>query len=207
MISPSGACFSKRGVIRQAPARVNASWSAYFALSRKMRSLGPARSSAATLEMRRSSEAPAAGSAPVRVAISPMVRSLTGSKNWGPAIPPIPVFTPGARSEFRPAPEGELLGYVVAGLPQSARVIEPQGPERGLPDQASPDRCANGLVVLDVVEGFSSRRRGRRTLIAPERSSVCIERCFDTHFFGHEEYRGLELKASAPIIRAAKRII
>ena len=71
--SPCGALASKRGLTKQAPARVTAKASRNLGLSRKLMSAATAVSSGAILLMRRSSGSPARGLARVSAAISSIV--------------------------------------------------------------------------------------------------------------------------------------
>src|SRR3954463_14833434 len=80
---PQGAWLSKRSVMRQAPAWVDARTLAYLAVSRNARSEEPARLRGATLVMRSSRRAPVRSLAPVSVAISPTVRPTGCLKKTG----------------------------------------------------------------------------------------------------------------------------
>src|SRR5712691_9634374 len=151
----AGTRSAKRPVERQIPARADASSPANFSWSMKVRSPGPARSSGAIPVMRRSSFAPACGSAPVRAAISPALSPCGRLKKAGSVIPSLPC--PG-RSEFRASAEPDGL-YLIAArsagresitvfLEKSARVVEPQRSERRVPQNAGPDRGADMHAVV-----------------------------------------------------------
>src|SRR5262245_62375751 len=137
---------ARRGWARQTPARVAASAPASRALSMKVRSVGPARSSGAILVMCRASIAPACGSAPTRAAMSPAVIPGGRLKNSG-SVMPRSIAAEGASAypcgacrrrglELRAAAETDglqLVALVAAGqrdrvavfLQESLGVIEP----------------------------------------------------------------------------------
>src|ERR1700676_4459868 len=99
----AGTAFSKRWLIRQAPARVEASWSAYLRLSKNVRCIGPASSSEASpltsCPPREASTKCASASAASEASVDEGGRS----KKLGCAIPPVavrPVIEPEIRSRI-----------------------------------------------------------------------------------------------------------
>src|SRR4051794_25002878 len=108
---PGGASAANRSLVRHMPARVDRSWTAYFWLSRKARSVGPAWSSAATLSMRRSGAASLARAAPARLATSRAVSPFERVWNCG-SVMPASRGAPAAASELGAAAEPEGLRSV-----------------------------------------------------------------------------------------------
>src|SRR5262249_37090785 len=117
-------------------------------LSRKVRSHGAARSSGATLVIRRPRSACGWGSAPVRAAIPPTVRA-DAVKNTGPLMPP--GSPPTRRTPAGPGSttEAEQLRVVPRLLGQRVGQIEAQRTERRIPDQAHADGRADHRVVAE----------------------------------------------------------
>ena len=87
----AGTLASKRGLTRQAPALVDASWSAYFRLSKKPRCIGPASSSDASPLTSWPARDGSTRCAPANAAMSASVDKGGCSKNVGCAIPPVAV--------------------------------------------------------------------------------------------------------------------
>src|SRR5216684_401923 len=159
----AGTSASNRLLTRHAPAFVEASWSAYFRLSKNARCIGPASSSEAS---------PATGWPPrdgstkcasVNAAISASVDEGGCSKNVGCAIPPVAVRLV-TNSERCPAAKLELLHPVEWTLGKRNCIVEAQRTERRRPDQADTDRRANDIaaVVLQSQAGSGRYRTSRR---------------------------------------------
>src|SRR5437899_9667419 len=132
---------------------------AYFALSRKARSLGPARSSGAIAPTRRSRSAPARGSPPVSVAISLSESPAPRLKKKGALMPPCPWRRGQTRSERGPATEAEELLPVVGLFHERHGEVEANGAEGRRPQDAGADRCTH---MHSVVERALRQGRGRR---------------------------------------------
>src|SRR5665647_120340 len=132
----AGSSLASAAVVRQAPAWVAAAAAINFLLSKKLRSHGAARSSGATLTIRRACAGAAGSVAPAKVAISSKARPLLCRRNTGSLIPPVPCRQPRPRSEPRAAAEAEDLRAVVALLRHGVGEIEAQRTERSIPDQA-----------------------------------------------------------------------
>src|SRR5215468_819062 len=148
-LTRSGSTSRNRAVVRQAPATVIAAFSAYFALSRKARSLGLARSSGAIAPMRRSRSAPALGSPPVSVAISLSESPAPRLKKKGALMPPCPWRRGQTRSERGPATEAEELLPIVRLFHERHGKVETDGSERRCPQDAGADRCTHMHRVVD----------------------------------------------------------
>ena len=87
----AGTRASKRGLTRQAPALVAASWSAYLRLSKNARCMGPASSSEASPLITWPPRAGSTNTAFVSAAMSASVDEGGCLKNIGCAIPPVAV--------------------------------------------------------------------------------------------------------------------
>ena len=133
----------------------------------------PARSSGATLTMRRERGRPSRGVAPVNATISSSVRPRDCRKKIGSLMPAaVPIRSPGQpRSEFGAAAETEELRAVADFGAAACRrrtvfrkrigQVETQRAERRIPEQADADRAADARM----------RYRGRPEGFRPSRSS------------------------------------
>src|SRR5262249_22953161 len=228
---------AKRGCASRMPARVAASWGTSLVLSMKARSRGPARSTGATLSMRRSRAAPARGSAPMRTAVSPPVTPAGRLKKWGsvtlgrsggtrdPAIMPPPrglSTRPPSGSELGAAAEADRLCLVAGRTADHQRelaillgdglgVIEPQRPEGRIPHGAGADRCPDLHAVLGRRGGLAGEQRLQLglagTLVIPQRADVGEHGEAHADILGHAPDRELQLGRGAPVLGATESVV
>ena len=144
----AGTLASKRGLTRQAPALVAASWSAYLRLSKNVRCIGPASSSEASPlicwpprdgidQMRLRQRGDVSQRRRRRLLEEGRLRHST---RRGPA---------GDRhSERCSAAKLELLHAVELPFGDRDRIVEAQRTERRSPDQADTDRGADHIAVV-----------------------------------------------------------
>src|SRR6202048_1589407 len=168
----AGTLASNRRLTRHAPAFVEASWSAYFRLSKNVRCIGPASSSDASPL---TCWPPREGSpkcAFVNAAISASVDGDGCSKNLGCSIPsaavrpvikprePVNTFLENAL-ERCPAAKLELLHPVELTLGQGHRIVEAQRTEWRCPDQADTHGGTNGITLVILQSQTRSGVGGR----------------------------------------------
>src|SRR5258706_1997028 len=143
----AGTLASNRSLTRHAPAFVEASWSAYFRLSKNVRCIGPASSSDASPL---TCWPPRDGSTKrtfVNAAIAASVDEGGSSKNLGCAIPPVAVRLV-TSSERCPAAKLELLNPVKLTFGKRDRIVKAQGTERRRPDQTDTHRRAHEVAAV-----------------------------------------------------------
>src|SRR5712672_3149914 len=143
----AGTLASKRLLTRQAPAFVEASWSAYFRVSKNVRCIGPASSSEASPLTCWPPRDGSTKRAFVNAAISASVDEGGCSKNLGCAIPPVAVRLV-TNSERCPAAKFELLNAVKLTFGKRDRIVETQWSERRCPDQTDTDGCTDDIAAV-----------------------------------------------------------
>src|SRR5258708_8976598 len=153
----AGTLASNRSLTRHAPAFVEASWSAYFRLSKNVRCIGPASSSEASPLTCWPPRDGSTKRAFVNAAISASVDEGGCSKNLGCAIPPVAVRLV-TNSERCPAPKFELLNAVKLTLGKRDRIVETQWSERRRPDQSYTHRRADDIAAVVHKPRASARR-------------------------------------------------
>src|ERR1700687_5114736 len=144
----AGTAASKRALTRHAPALVEASWSAYFRLSKNVRCIGPASSSEASPLTCWPPRDASTKRAFVNAAISASVDEGGCSKNVGCAIPPRRGPAKLSNSERCPAAKLELLHPVKRTLGKRDRIVEAQRTERRRPDQADTHGRADDVAAV-----------------------------------------------------------
>src|SRR5262245_22887614 len=89
-------------------------------------------------------------------------------------------------------------------------IVEPQRPERRIPQDAGADRGTDMHVVVGRRDGLAGEQRLQldlaRPLIIPQRAGVGEDRQADAELLGHAEDRELELRRRAPVEGAAQRV-
>src|SRR5262245_6865093 len=203
-LTRSGSTSLKRCVVRHAPATVMVACSAYFGLSRKTRSPGPARSSGAIARIRRSRPAPARGSPPTSVAISRSESPAPRLKKNGALMPPCPWRSSATRSECRPAAKPEELLPIVRLFHERHREVEADRSEWRRPQDPGADRCTHVHRVVErairvarrtdrPLDELSGRWKGKWAFVIPYRARVREYRDLNTCVLGEEIDRRLEL--------------
>src|SRR5580704_11347884 len=199
------ALLSKRCAIKQAPARVFGNTSTYLALSRNVRSAGPARSSGAMPVMSRWSGAPGEGLAPVMVAICSTVSPDALGWKRGSLMPPVPWPDASGGSELGPTAEAENLRLVVRFFGDGICEIKPQRPERRIPNQANTHRRADHAVVRQR-DAFARLRQKGNALVAEDLARVGINGPAHADILRQEKQRLLQLDSPRPIHRTAQGV-
>src|SRR5712671_5356265 len=220
----AGTLASNRSLVRHAPACVEASWSAYFRLSKNVRCIGPASSSEASPPTCWPPRDGSTKCAFVNAAISASVAEGGCSKNLGCAIPPVAV-RPVTNSERCPAAKLELLHPVERTLGKRYRIVEAQRTERRRPDQADTDRGAHDVAAVVLQSKAGSRRKriyrwtsaardvdlaggdpGSRSLIIVQSARIGINGALQSYFLRQEPEWHLQLRRGTPILGAPKRV-
>src|SRR5258708_2320364 len=221
----AGTLASNRSLTRHAPAFVEASWSAYFRLSKNVRCIGPASSSDASPLTCWPPRDGSTKRAFVNAAIAASVDEGGCSKNLGCAIPPVAVRLV-TSSERCPAAKLELLNPVELTLGKRHRIVKAKRAERRRPDQTDTHGTAHGITAVEHQARTGPRCRrtdrrpdtirigrrgefarggpGSRSLIIKQPARVGINGALQSNFLRQEPERQLQLRRQAPILGASE---